>query len=178
MNLPNVLSLARILLSPLFVFLLVYGYPRWALTVFVVAGLTDALDGTVARLWNQRTMLGKYLDPLADKLLLISAFVALGVLSWVPFWLVLIVISRDVVLLVGTVVMHQLQDGFDITPSWLGKVTTFLQVLLVLLILLALVGTELTPLRTACMWLAAAATLLSGLHYVYRAIRRFNGALT
>lgn len=174
-NLPNLLTIVRILMIPLFVYLLVYGYTRWALGTFVVAGLTDALDGAIARMWHQQTTLGRYLDPLADKMLLTAAFVALAVLSWIPFWVLLIVVSRDIILLIGTVVMHLTQGDFDISPTLLGKTTTFVQLVLVVLALWVGAGVGAVPYFDDALWVVAAITLLSGLHYLYRGIRRLNG---
>lgn len=175
MNLPNILTLLRILLVPLFVYTLIYGHGRWALAVFTTAGLTDALDGAIARMWNQQTTLGRYLDPLADKLLLTSAFIALAVLSRIPFWVLLIVVSRDIILLVGTVVMHITQGDYDITPSLLGKATTFFQLVLVLFGLLLLVGVQVEPWFRAALVIVVGLTVLSGLHYLFRGIRAMNG---
>lgn len=177
MNLPNILTILRILMIPLFVYMLVYGHSGWALGIFLTAGLTDALDGAIARLWNQQTTLGRYLDPLADKLLLTSAFVALGVMAWIPFWLLLIVVSRDIILLLGTVVMHLTEGEHDITPSLLGKTTTFVQLVAVALALLMVTGAQVAPYFAAAVWLVALVTVVSGLHYLYRGIRRLNGNL-
>lgn len=174
-NFPNLLTIVRILMIPLFVYLLVYGFHRWALGTFVVAGLTDALDGAIARMWHQQTTLGRYLDPLADKMLLTAAFVALAVLSWIPFWALLIVVSRDIILLIGTVVMHLTQGDFDINPTLLGKTTTFLQLVLVVLALCMVAGVAAVPYFGDAVWVVAAVTVVSGLHYLYRGIRRLNG---
>lgn len=175
MNLPNLVTIVRILMIPLFVYLLVYGYSRWALAIFVTAGLTDALDGAIARMRHQQTTLGRYLDPLADKMLLTSAFVALGVLAWIPFWVLLIVVSRDIILLIGTVVMHLTQGEFDVNPTLLGKTTTFLQLVLVVLALLMVTGVAVGPWFGGAVWVVTGVTVLSGLHYLYRGIRRMNG---
>ena len=174
-NLPNLLTVVRIFLVPLFVYLLVYDYTRWALGVFVVAGLTDAMDGAIARMWHQQTTLGRYLDPLADKMLLTAAFVALAVRSWIPFWVLIIIVSRDIILLIGTVVMHLTQGGFDINPSLLGKTTTFLQLVLVVLALVMVTGLGAVPYFDHAVWIVAVVTVISGLHYLYRGIRRMNG---
>jgi len=174
-NFPNLLTIVRILMIPLFVYLLVYGYTRWALGVFVVAGLTDALDGAIARMWHQQTTLGRYLDPLADKMLLTAAFVALAALSWIPFWVLLIVVSRDIILLIGSVVMHLTQGDFDISPTLLGKTTTFLQLVLVVLTMLMVTGLSEVPWFDDAVWIVAAVTVLSGLHYLFRGIQRLNG---
>jgi cardiolipin synthase len=174
-NLPNLLTIVRILMIPLFVYLLVYGYTRWALGTFVVAGLTDALDGAIARMWHQQTTLGRYLDPMADKMLLTAAFVALAVLSWIPFWVLIIVVSRDIILLIGTAVMHLTLGDFDISPSLLGKTTTFLQLVLVVLALWVGAGVGAVPHYDAALWVMVAVTVLSGTQYLYRGIRRLNG---
>lgn len=175
MNIPNVLTILRILLVPLFVYMLVYGHSGWALGVFVAAGFTDALDGAIARMWNQQSTLGRYLDPLADKVLLTSAFIALAVMNWIPFWVLLIVVSRDIILLLGTVVMHLTQGEYDISPSLLGKATTFLQLVTVFLALLQVMGVDAKAWFDACVWVVVAVTTVSGLHYLYRGIRRING---
>ena len=94
MNLPNYITLARVVLIPFFIDFMIYGYYGPALAVFVVACVTDALDGMIARITNQKTELGAFLDPMADKLLIISAFVTLALLGMLPGWLVIIVVSR------------------------------------------------------------------------------------
>ena len=102
LNIPNSLTILRILLIPLIVGLLVYEYAEYALVTLMIAALTDALDGTIARLANQKTPFGAYLDPLADKLLLMTTFVTLSFLDMVPVWSVILVVSRDAILLTGT----------------------------------------------------------------------------
>jgi cardiolipin synthase len=174
-NLPNILTILRILMVPLFVYMLVYGHSGWALGLFVAAGLTDALDGAIARMWNQQTTLGRYLDPLADKMLLTSAFVVLAVMAWIPFWVLLIVVSRDIILLVGTVVMHLTQGEYDINPSLLGKTTTFFQLVMVVLALLMVTGVDVAPWFHAALVMVVGLTVTSGFHYLYRGIRRMNG---
>jgi cardiolipin synthase (CMP-forming) len=174
-NVPNLLTIVRILMIPLFVYLLVYNYTRWALGVFVAAGLTDAMDGAIARMWHQQTTLGRYLDPLADKMLLTAAFIGLAVLARIPFWVLLIVVSRDIILLIGTAVMHLTQGGFDISPTLLGKTTTFLQLVLVVLALVTVAGLGAVPYFEDAVWIVAVVTVVSGLHYLYRGIRRLNG---
>lgn len=170
-NLPNALTLLRILLVPIFVGLVLYGHPSAALAVFLVAGLTDALDGLIARLLNQQTTLGRYLDPLADKLLLVAAFVVLSVEGWVPLWVTIIVVSRDIILSVGSLVIHLLREQPDIAPTVMGKVTTVLQLTYIVAVLL---GTAMPlPGWVSLVSLAAVAalTVASGLHYIVRAVR-------
>jgi cardiolipin synthase len=165
------------LLVPLFVYLLVYNYNGWALGVFVVAGLTDALDGAIARMWDQQTTLGRYLDPMADKLLISSAFICLGLLSRIPFWVMLVVVSRDVILTLGTVVLHRVQGRLDISPSLLGKGTTLAQLTLITLVLMMIAGFEVSAYIDGAIWLVVMVTLLSGLHYLYRGVKCLNGEI-
>ncbi len=105
MNIPNAITLFRVILIPFFINLMIYGYYREALLVFMVAGITDALDGLIARLTRKKTELGAFLDPLADKLLILSAFVTLVLLGKLPVWLVIIVVSRDAILALGSLIV-------------------------------------------------------------------------
>ena len=177
MNIPNSLTLLRILLVPVFIECMVYGAYGLALLVLVVAGLTDAIDGLLARRWNQQTRLGMLLDPLADKLLLTSAFLSLSMLHLVPSWLVIVVVSRDVILLLGTALAHVTGTQIDVTPTFWGKGTTVLQLsyvfLVVLLTWLDLSLSMLTPLVVVM----AGFTLTSGLHYIYRGYRHTNASI-
>lgn len=129
LTLANQLTILRIMLIPVFVLLLVYGFLGWSLVVFLVAGFTDALDGLIARITDQRTSLGAWLDPMADKLLLVTTFVVLTLPSvpltnHIPLWLTVFVISRDVVI-VGVVAIVSLVSGpRTFRPSILGKLAT------------------------------------------------------
>ncbi len=166
-SIPNVLTVARILLTPVFViFLLRHQYTQ-ALLVFAAAGLTDGLDGFIARYFNQRTVLGAYLDPTADKLLLVSAYIMLGVLKVIPPWLAVIVIARDVIIVIGIAILTLTEKSYEVSPSIVSKVTTAIQLLLVMLSLFDPVHTRLPDLHTPMFWCTALITTLSGLHYVY-----------
>ena len=168
MNLPNYITLARVVLVPFFINFMIYGYYGAALAVFVVACVTDALDGMIARLTNQKTELGAFLDPLADKLLIISAFVTLALLGMLPIWLVLIVVSRDVILVLGSLVLYFMGHQFKSRPSIFGKLTTVLQLLVVTFSLgLKTFGYEMEWLPVLH-WTTAAFTLVSGVQYVVR----------
>jgi cardiolipin synthase len=170
-NLPNALTLLRILLVPMFVGLVLYGHPSAALAVFLVAGLTDALDGLIARLLDQQTTLGRYLDPLADKLLLVAAFVVLSVEGWVPLWVTIIVVSRDIIISVGSLVIHLLRERPDIAPSLVGKVTTVLQLAYIVAVLLGTAMPLPGWLLLVSLVAVAALTVVSGLHYIVRGVR-------
>ncbi len=172
MNIPNSLTILRILLIPCYIGLLIYGRFTQALIVLLVAGLTDALDGAIARMKNQHTRLGAVLDPLADKLLLTSGFITLSIIHLVPLWVTILVVSRDVILLLGTAVAHFADSRVDITPTFLGKGTTFLQLAyVVMVIFLSSRHIDLTVMLPLLFGMVSF-TLLSGLHYLYRGIRR------
>ena len=146
LNVPNVLTLLRLLAIPVFLILLVDFRYREALGVFVAAGVTDALDGAIARLTHTKTTLGAYLDPAADKLLLMSAFVALAFLQQVPGWLVVIVLSRDVMLVVGYFLLFTMtQHAMEVRPSVAGKLSTFLQLSAVAVVLVSRVYPRAVP---------------------------------
>ena len=168
MNIPNSLTILRILLIPVYVGLLVYERFDQALIVLLAAGLTDALDGTIARAANQRTRLGSFLDPLADKLLLTSGFVTLSTIHLIPSWVTIVVVSRDAMLLLGTAVAHFTETTIDIAPTYLGKGTTFLQLSYILLVIyLSARGMDL-GLLNALLFGMVGFTISSGLHYLYR----------
>ena len=171
MNIPNSLTILRILLIPCYIGLLVYGRFNLALIVLLVAGLTDALDGAIARIKNQHTRLGAVLDPLADKLLLTSGFITLSMIHVIPLWVTIVVVSRDVILLLGTAVAHFTDSRVDLTPTFLGKGTTLLQLTyVVMVIFLSSRHIDLTLALPLLIGMVSF-TLLSGLHYLYRGIR-------
>lgn len=173
-NLPNLITLIRILLIPLFIILLLYGYNSYALLVFIVAGLSDALDGFIARTWNLKTRLGAFLDPVADKLLLLSAFITLVLLNKIPLWIMIIIIGRDIILgITGLILLNFVEiHSYRIRPSILGKITTVLQILTILLVLVEEKG----ALFSMILWATVFATVASGLHYVYRESRIFRAS--
>jgi len=136
MNLPNALTVIRILLIPLFLYKALTGDIRFAALVYVAAAMTDGLDGFIARFWNQQTRLGIFLDPLADKLLIATAYVTLAILGIAPLWLTLAVLSRDIIIALGSLVIYFMEGHLEIYARPIGKVTTFFQFLYVLLALL------------------------------------------
>ena len=166
-SLPNVLTLVRILLTPVFVILLLRDMFGMALLVFAVAGISDGLDGLIARYLNQRTTLGAYLDPAADKLLLTAAFVALAVLGIIPAWLAVIVITRDVIIVLGLAILTLTEKKYEIKPSLVSKCTTTIQLLTVFVSLYDPTHRQLALLLQVLLWGTAALTTLSGLHYIY-----------
>lgn len=176
MTIPNLISLLRMGLIPLFIIAVLDGRPGRALAVFVIAGLSDALDGFIARFWNQRSALGAYLDPMADKLLLTSAYVVLAIpgLSQgasVPVWVTVLVITRDVVI-VGVALMLYLAQGVSrFPPSGISKVNTAVQITAIGLVLLSGLQPALELPALAACFLVALLTVASGVDYIRLANR-------
>lgn len=185
MTFANQITLFRILLIPVFIGTAIYyaesvaaGLPnenlRWsAIAVFGVAALSDALDGYVARRWNQRSRLGAVLDPLADKVLLLSAMLTLTFTTWpqqFPLWFPLLVIFRDVAATGGAFVIHYLTGKCKIQPHWTGKTSTVTQIVAVLWVMLDL---SVLPLIVPVV-VAAFFTALSGFIYLAEGIRRVH----
>lgn len=135
MTIPNLISIFRILLVPIFLVFIINGRFLAGLVVFVLAGLSDAADGFVARLFNQKSRLGSYLDPLADKCLLVAAFICLTTLHIIPLWLTVLVITRDTLILLGSLILFLKNGVYTVKPSIWGKATTFLQLATVFLVL-------------------------------------------
>ncbi|MDA8098605.1 MAG: CDP-alcohol phosphatidyltransferase family protein [Nitrospiraceae bacterium] len=171
MNLPNTITLIRVVLIPFFVDLMIYEYYRHALVVFLAACLTDALDGMIARLTNTKTELGAFLDPMADKLLIVSSFVTLAILAPFPVWLVITVVSRDVILTLGSMVIYFTGHDLKVKPSIIGKMTTFLQLLVVTLTLIHVAYGISSGYLHAVYWATAGMTIASGVQYVLRGMK-------
>lgn len=172
-NLPNLITLLRIGAVPVFLILLTSERYTDALILFILTAATDSLDGAIARFTNTRTAFGAYIDPLADKLLLMSSLLVLAFLGFVPRWLAILVISRDVITLIGFVVLFFSTGHFiAVRPSLVGKASTFLQLLTVTLTLLSLhnPGWHLPLLWHGAILLAGGTTVLSGFQYLYRAL--------
>lgn len=166
-NIPNILTVLRILITPLFVIFLIRNQHGYALLVFAFAGVSDGLDGLIARWLNQRSDLGAVLDPIADKLLLTAAYITLGILRDIPGWLAVLVISRDVLIVTGIAVLTFADIHFDIRPSLISKWTTVFQILMVGVSLLGLDFSGAQTLQLALAGVTAGMTVLSGLHYTY-----------
>ena len=166
-SIPNILTLLRILLTPLFVILLLGEDYNLALIIFILAGLSDGLDGLIARYLNQRTAIGAYLDPVADKLLLVSAYIGLAVLNVIPDWVAVIVISRDVIISLGIAVFTMTEKTYEVRPSLISKFTTTAQILTVILALFDPDQSRLAIIHLPVLWATSAVTIISGLHYIY-----------
>jgi cardiolipin synthase len=175
MNLPNILTLIRVLLIPVFVILIINKSFSWAVVTFAVAGITDGIDGMVARITHKRTELGAYLDPIADKLLLSSAFITLAIIEMLPSWLTVIVITRDVIILVGFLVLFLTNYRPKIRPSFISKVTTDFQIATILFVLMTRYDSVFQQLSTIAIYGTTLFTILSGAHYIYVGTRILNG---
>jgi cardiolipin synthase len=171
---PNLLTLLRICLAPFLVAAVLDGHYGLGLGLFVVAGLTDALDGTLARLLKQRSMLGQYLDPVADKLLLSTLFLVLTHMGLIPARVTVLVFGRDVGILVVAAILYAAVGRREFSPSIFGKANTAVQVGAVAAVLLH----QLTPafwvaeIRTLLLDATMVLTVVSGLHYAWTASRR------
>jgi len=174
MNLPNFLTLTRILLVPFFVTAVVYRHFSYAIGIFFVAGVTDGLDGLLARSLHQKTKLGAILDPLADKLLLTSAYVTLGTLHLIPFWLPVVVVSRDVIIALGMLVIVLFGYSYEIRPRMVSKVTTVFQIVTVLAVLCSQYCPYLPHYLLGLYVITVIFTVASGLYYMYLGMKILN----
>jgi cardiolipin synthase len=170
MNIPNLLTLCRILLTPVLVILLIRQEYGSAVLVFTAAGVSDALDGAIARLMKQKTRTGAILDPIADKLLLASSFITLAILGLIPEWLAVIVISRDVIILFGVLILFLFHGGVEIHPTVLSKFTTLVQLATIFLVLVHRAAGWDGRLLALAFAATGLFTMASGLHYMYKGI--------
>ena len=179
----NLLTILRLVLIPIFVMALFYGRFAWALGLFFAAAITDGLDGLAARSFNQKTQLGAILDPMADKILLVTAFVILSLPRFtltepIPFWLTATTISRDVFIVLGALVINMTTGFSAFRPSTLGKLNTVIQILLIVFFLSA----NAFGWAVGYLWLAYYATLaiavFSGIDYIFHVNRLMSGGGT
>lgn len=171
-NIPNLISLLRLLLVPVTVWLLISGAFDWAFVTFLVAGISDGVDGFLVRRYGWQSRLGAYLDPLADKALLVSVFVTLGFLKVIPAWLVIAAVSRDA-LIVGAVLLSRIMDHpVEVKPLLVSKVNTAAQIAFAVSVLgVAALGWPLAPLVTYGSPPVALLTVLSGAAYLVSWLR-------
>jgi cardiolipin synthase len=174
---PNLLTLLRLIFIPFIIISVVEGHFRWAMGLFLAAGFTDALDGLLARVLRQQTALGLYLDPIADKLLLSSLFLVLSFRHLAPWYVTVLVLSRDIGILIVSAILYATNTMRDLSPTLLGKLNTALQVATLFLILLhALTPSILVAdARRAGLWLTFALSLISWIHYTIRVGHRARG---
>ena len=174
MNIPNFFSMLRIVSIPLFIILLSYDHNVAAMGVFLFAAATDALDGFFARCFKQHTTLGAYLDPIADKLLLTSSFVAFALLHLIPRWLAILVVSRDVIISMGILMLRLNAFQLEIRPSILSKCTTFFQLIAIGLALLVDITEKNFLAVKIVYWLCGCLTIASGMHYISMGLKIIN----
>jgi len=134
-SLPNIITILRIAAVPVTVWFILEGKLNWAFWLFVAAGISDALDGAIARSFSARTRLGGYLDPVADKALLVGVFLALGWEGLVPTWLVILIVLRDIIIVGGVTALMAMKERLAMQPLVIGKINTFLQIAVAALVL-------------------------------------------
>ncbi len=167
MTVPNLLTSIRIILTPIFLIYIITDQVFLAFSVLVIAGLTDALDGFIARWYRQKSKIGAILDPLADKLLIITAYVAIPIKRHtIPPWLSAIVISRDILILLGVLILFLNSIRFEVKPSLVSKINTFFQIITVLSALLSERSPLFKDIGGYLYFLTATFTIISGLHYM------------
>ena len=172
----NQLTLLRMLLIPAFVILVVYGHVGWALFVFATAGITDGLDGLIARRSGQKTRLGAWLDPMADKLLLVTTFIVLtlpglGLVNRLPIWLTVLIIRRDVVIVLTVAIISLAMGPRTFQPTVFGKAATATYIVTAVVAMLFNYLGYHSVLVDAAIWASLAITLVSGFHYMWYAAR-------
>ena len=176
LTIPNLITLTRILLTPLFIIFLIQGRHRQALAILILAGVSDLADGLIARWWQQKSRLGAYLDPLADKLLMCGSFVTLGISRAIPSWLTVVVLSRDVIIGLGVLILRLADYPLVIRPSLASKCTTTFQLITVTLVLLVKGKFWRLPLgiMSSIFYLTGGLTIISGVHYVFRELMQVS----
>jgi len=167
-DIPNIITILRIGIVPAVVISLLGERFTMALMLFAVAGISDGLDGYIAKRFNYISRLGSILDPLADKLLLVSTYIALGWLGLLPVWLVVTVIGRDVLIVCGALAYHHFIGQYEMAPSWMSKINTFFQIVLGLVAVLT-VSVLVLPADVVeiLIYIVAVTTVMSGLNYIW-----------
>lgn len=165
---PNLLTVLRIAATPLLIMLLKYEMFPGALLLFVLAGISDGLDGYIAKRFQYQTRLGAILDPVADKILLVSCFVVLTVMGHIPFWLLVVVVFRDIVIVGGYLLLVILEGGVKMSPSGISKLNTVFQICLVASVLIKLAaGIQLGVVIPVLIAIVTVTSVSSGVHYVW-----------
>ena len=179
LNIPNILTLSRLVLAPFVIQAIMKAQPARALTLFLLAAITDALDGWIARISDSSTQFGAYLDPIADKVLMSGIFLALGAAQYVPWWFVAIVFGRDLYLLLAVAALLALTKVRKFPPSGWGKLSTFVQIATTVTWMTRNLWPVqvLDALANAMLWVCAAVTVWSGLHYTVRGTRTLRSVI-
>ena len=177
MSLPNFITLGRLLSVPVAIWLVLLDHLAAAFWLFIAAGLSDAIDGFIAKRFNQRSELGALLDPIADKALLVSMYVTLGLAKYLPVWLVILVVFRDALIIGGFLLVAALGHPMRWEPLLVSKLNTALQIALIGVVLAALgFAIAIDGLQTALIYAVAATTTISGAGYLVRWTRALAGA--
>jgi cardiolipin synthase (CMP-forming) len=167
MTLPNLITTIRIILTPIFVIYIINDELITGLIILIICGLSDGIDGLVARLFNQKSKLGAYLDPLADKIIITSAFVTLSIRGFLPSWLTVMVISRDILILMGVFILFLTGMKIEIKPSISSKITTCFQFLTVIFVLSKSYLSNFEKYYPYFFYLTACFTVISFLQYMH-----------
>jgi len=175
LSIPNLITLARILAVPVILWAITSGEMRIAFALFLAAGLSDLIDGFLAKRFGMATELGAYLDPLADKAMIISIYVALGIVEAIPRWLVILVVSRDIMIVSAVILSWLVDKPVKLKPIAVSKLNTVAQIVYATVVLAALTfGWEIPLAKGVLMGLVAALTLLSVAFYVAEWVRHMN----
>lgn len=176
LTVPNQLTFLRLGFLPFFIISILYGHYGWALAILFAAGISDGLDGLLARTLNQKSPLGAYLDPIADKLLMFSSYLVLAFKGRIAWWLAILVLGRDILILAACAVILASIGYMTFPPTMYGKITTTLEILLILLvIILQLVPSHwLYMARVMCGYLVAGFAVFTGFHYGVIMARRLQ----
>jgi cardiolipin synthase len=175
-TIPNIITIMRFVLVPAVVYALLAGEWQWAFAGFVIAGVSDAVDGFIARQFNQRSKLGAYLDPMADKLLLVSVFIVLGILDQLPLWLVVAVVSRDGLIVCAVLLSTVMAQPVEMKPLMVSKANTAAQIILVAVTLAEMAfATSFGVARPALIILSGLLTVASGAAYLVGWLRHMSG---
>ncbi len=179
MTIANLITLLRFALVPAIIFAMSQGEMGWAMAGFIIAGLSDGIDGFVARQFNQRSELGAYLDPLADKLLLVTVFAALGLLGELPIWLVILAVSRDGLIMGAVLLSTIMQHPIAMRPLFISKANTAFQIVLASLVLTELAfATSFGSARFWLIWTSALLTISSTAAYFVTWLKHMGGYAT
>ena len=171
-SIPNSITFIRIVIIPAFVTALVYNRIDYALFLFIIASISDMLDGLLARITNQQTRLGAFLDPLADKFLLMTSFILFSVYGWIPTWMTITVISRDLIVTLGWLLLYLLYDITKVEPSLIGKGAIAGQLVLIAYTLFSRTFRGFPPPQGWTFIIITLLTMISGLQYIYRGLKQ------
>ncbi|MDI6801077.1 MAG: CDP-alcohol phosphatidyltransferase family protein [Thermodesulfovibrionales bacterium] len=174
LNIPNIITSVRIIIIPVFVTSMIYRRYDYALFLFAAAAVSDAFDGLLARITRQKTRLGAFLDPLADKSLLVTSFILFSIYDWIPMWLTVTVISRDIIVTLGWLLIYLTHHSTKVEPSLIGKAAIASQLILIAYTLLSINFANIPMPDDRMFWAVAILTIVSGLQYIYRGLKYTN----